>query len=115
MQLLLLLLYLVHSQLTGSTKPSHFSNIYFRKSWKTRVLFFADAVAVADASRLESKTELNVNAHETFPHPARRNDVAGNEAAAATAAATASASAIAAAAAAANVNANVSGNVLRGT
>lgn len=80
-------------------------------------MFFADAVA--DASRLESKTELNVNAHETFPHPARRNDVAGNEAAAAaaTAAATASDSAIAAAAAAANVNANanVSGNVLRGT
>lgn len=103
---LLLLLYLVHSQLTGSTKPSHFSNINFRKSWKTRVLFFADAVA--DASRLESKTELNVNAHETFPHPARRNDVAGNEADAATASASA-------AAAAANVNANVSGNVLRGT
>lgn len=78
-------------------------------------MFIADADAVADASRLESKTELNVNAHETFPHPARRNDVAGNEADAATAAVTASASAIAAAAAAANVNANVSGNVLRGT
>lgn len=112
LQLLLLLLFLVHSQLTGSTKPSHFSNIYFRKSWKTRVLFFADADAVADASRLESKTELNVNAHETFPHPARRNDVAGNEAAAATA--SVSASAIAAAANV-NANANVSGNVLRGT
>lgn len=75
-------------------------------------MYFADADAVADASRLESKTELNVNAHETFPHPARRNDVAGNEADAATASASAIA---AAAAAAANVNANVSGNVLRGT